>query len=69
VSDEQWEAEITPGGRWTWYIQYRCGLTCIATEWRGLALGSRQHAEAKARRALAHLRRRDERMADSTVIS
>lgn len=69
MAAEQWEAEITQTGRWTWHIHYTKGITCIATEWRALAIGSRKHAEAKARRALASLRRDDERVAARWKVS
>lgn len=62
---DEWEARITRGGRRTWHISPVKGmigaLGCIA-------FGSELHAERKAQRILARLRREDERMADTRVV-
>jgi hypothetical protein len=63
---EPWEASITRAGRFSWSISPAKGLTGLREDY--LAIGSREHAERKARRIIRRLERADQRHADRTII-
>jgi len=64
--DQKWQATITQGGRWTWYINYTKGLIGLLEG--SLVIGTERRAEKVARRKLARLNREDEHYANRRVI-
>jgi hypothetical protein len=66
MDTEQWEAVISPGGRWAWHVHERRGL--IGTE-GCIVVGTQARAERVARRRLARLRRLDARIDAEYVIT